>query len=90
GEGDTYHVGRFVDRRGSAHWLVIREAVIKTWQREDDMPSVVQADASFYEVVTDPELISKVKKRLNAKRAPNQMEEQQPEEVIPLSLESDS
>ncbi|MCG7985908.1 MAG: hypothetical protein JAZ20_05190 [Candidatus Thiodiazotropha weberae] len=90
GEGDTYHVGRFVDRRGSAHWLVIREAVIKTWQREDDMPSVGQADASFYEVVTDPELIGKVKKRLNAKRAPNQMEGQQTEEVIPLSLESDS
>jgi hypothetical protein len=91
GEGDTYHVGRFVDRRGSAHWLVIREAVIKTWQRQDGMPSVAQADAHFYEVVTDPELISKVKSHLNAKKAPNPMASQAAEEdVIPFSLESDA
>jgi hypothetical protein len=89
GEGDIYHVGRFVDRRGSAHWLVIREALIKAWQREDDISSDVQSDECFYEVVTDPELVGKVKGRLNTRRQQN-LEDPQENGILSLSLESDS
>lgn len=89
GEGDSYHVGRFVDRRGSAHWLVIREAVIKAWQRDDHTHSVVRSEESFYEVVTDPELVGKVKSRLNARGRQN-LEEPEGGYVLPLTLELDA
>jgi class 3 adenylate cyclase len=90
GGGDTYHVGRFVDRRGSSHWLVIREAMIKIWQREHGVPVNDQEATRFYEVVTDPELIDKIKRHLKAKKAPSQMESEAVGDVIPFSLESDA
>jgi class 3 adenylate cyclase len=70
-EGDSYYVGRFVDQQGSAHWLVIREAGIKirdSGELSGDTPSI---DGYFYEVVTDPELIGRVKNRFNSKRPKN-------------------
>ncbi len=89
GYADNYHVGRFVDRRGSAHWLVIREAIIKTWKRDDQTQHVEQSEECFYEVVTDPELVGKVKNRLNAKR-PQAQDDFQERDELPLSLESDT
>lgn len=70
GEGGVYHVGRFVDRRTSAHWLVIREARIRQWQGVAS--EATQSDEFFYEVVTDTELISKIKSRLNSRSQPSQ------------------
>ncbi|MET0067965.1 MAG: hypothetical protein ABW076_16595 [Candidatus Thiodiazotropha sp.] len=66
-EGEAYHVGRFVDRQGSAHWLVIREARIKNWQSAGDAADAV-SNEMFYEVVTDTELIGLVKGKLHSRR----------------------
>ena len=90
GEGDNYHVGRFVDRRGSAHWLVIREATVKTWKKDKNTQCIEHVEDFFYEVVTDPELVGKVKTRLNAKRPSHQDELQDSSGPIPFSLESDA
>ncbi|MES9833750.1 MAG: hypothetical protein ABW139_16055 [Candidatus Thiodiazotropha sp. DIVDIV] len=89
GEADNYHVGRFVDRRGSAHWLVIREAIVKTWKKENQSQHIEQTENCFYEVVTDPGLVGKVKSRLNAKR-PQVRDDLQEMNEIPFSLESDT
>jgi hypothetical protein len=89
GEGDSYHVGRFVDRRGSAHWLVIREALIQAWQKDDHTHNVVKSEENFYEVVTDPELLGKVKSRFNARGRQTQGEPDSGS-VLPLTLELDT
>ncbi|MCU7845179.1 MAG: hypothetical protein KZQ93_15225 [Candidatus Thiodiazotropha sp. (ex Monitilora ramsayi)] len=70
--GDThyYFVGRFMDRLGSSHWLVIREAILKGWQ--DDRLSEDSGEdhkSFFYEVITDADLVGRVKGKLSKKRA---------------------
>jgi hypothetical protein len=66
GESHYYHVGRFMDRLGSSHWLVIREARQKVW----DQGQLADGDADkslFYEVVTDTDLVGRVKAKFNTK-----------------------
>ncbi len=66
GEAHYYHVGRFMDRLGTSHWLVIREARLKTWEQGQMLDG--QGDqAFFYEVVTDADLVGRVKAKLNKK-----------------------
>ena len=62
GEGrppQRYHIGRFQDASDAAHWLVVREAPV--WLLVGN--ELVPGDAtgrSFYEVVSNPELIQQV------------------------------
>ncbi len=67
GDAHDYHVGRFMDRLGGSHWLVVREAGIKLW--EDGKLVNVEGDGAgkFYEVVTDPDLVGRVKEKLSSK-----------------------
>ncbi|MET0026732.1 MAG: hypothetical protein ABW101_03780 [Candidatus Thiodiazotropha sp.] len=67
GDGEAYYVGRFVDRHGSAHWLVIREARIKSWQNSAETADAASSEL-FYEVVTDTELIGRIKSKLDSRR----------------------
>jgi hypothetical protein len=90
GGGDSYYVGRFVDQQGSAHWLVIREAGIKNREREALSGDIPPTDDYFYEVVTDPELVGRVKNRFNSKRPKNQEDLLVESSEMPLSLESDA
>jgi hypothetical protein len=68
GEVHHYHVGRFMDRLGSSHWLVVREARLKRWI-EGKLVTPDEESETFYEVVTDTELIGRVKEKLSGKKA---------------------
>jgi class 3 adenylate cyclase len=68
GEAHHYHVGRFMDRLGSSHWLVVREARLKRWI-EGKLVTPDEESETFYEVVTDTELIGRVKEKLSGKKA---------------------
>ncbi|MCU7803706.1 MAG: hypothetical protein KZQ92_09690 [Candidatus Thiodiazotropha sp. (ex Lucinoma borealis)] len=89
GDSHHYHVGRFVDRQGSSHWLVIRQAPIKGWRDGELAEDLPDSDESFYEVITDTDLVGRVKEKLNSRYSHNQsVVESEPES--PLQLESDS
>lgn len=72
GEIHYYHVGRFMDRLGTSHWLVVREADMKVWQNGQLSQESAGDDAVFYEVVTDADLIGRVKEKLGSKRTSGQ------------------
>jgi hypothetical protein len=67
GETHLYHVGRFMDRLGGSHWLVIREAKIKRWDQGKLLDSLSDESEIFYEVITDANLIGRVKEKLSGK-----------------------
>jgi class 3 adenylate cyclase len=67
GDSHDYHVGRFMDRLGGSHWLVIREAGIKRWEEGKLVKIDGKETAKFYEVITDTELIGRVKDKLSGK-----------------------
>lgn len=69
GEAHLYHVGRFMDRMGSSHWLVIREAGIKRWDQGQLIAPSGEGNGTFYEVITDTDLIGRVKEKLGSKQA---------------------
>lgn len=69
GETHHYHVGRFMDRLGGSHWLVVREARLKCWIQGKLTAAEEVEDEPFFEVVTDPELIGRVKQKLSGKKA---------------------
>ncbi|MCF6282562.1 MAG: hypothetical protein L3J28_10225 [Candidatus Polarisedimenticolaceae bacterium] len=63
---EHYHIGRYPDLKGLIHWVIVREAPIRLWNGEQ----LGEADPSgrhFYEVVTDPNLIAKIKSKLSSK-----------------------
>jgi hypothetical protein len=68
GEMHQYHIGRFMDRLGSSHWLVVREAQLKYWNNGNLVAPPERDDETFYEVITDANLVGRVKEKLNAKR----------------------
>ncbi len=68
GEIHHYHVGRFMDQLGSSHWLVVREAQLKCWDNGNLVALPEVDDETFYEVITDANLVGRVKEKLNAKR----------------------
>jgi class 3 adenylate cyclase len=88
GESHYYHVGRFVDRRGSSHWLVVRQAVIKVWNAGKIEENSDILDSYFYEIVTDTNLIGRVKDKFHSRT----LRKKQPPDIqaeMPLSLELD-
>jgi class 3 adenylate cyclase len=88
GDAHYYHVGRFVDRRGSSHWLVVRQSVIKAWREGKIQENGEILDNYFYEIVTDTNLIGRVKDKLHS-RTPRKKQADDILGEIPLSLESD-
>jgi class 3 adenylate cyclase len=69
GEAHQYHVGRFMDRLGGSHWLVIREAKLKHWEQGRLVDSQDHEGVAFYEVITDADLVGRVKEKLSGKGA---------------------
>ncbi|MCU7807495.1 MAG: hypothetical protein KZQ73_06455 [Candidatus Thiodiazotropha sp. (ex Semelilucina semeliformis)] len=68
GETHYYHVGRFMDRLGSSHWLVVREAKLKVWQ-SGQLSDDGDTEHFFYEVVTNTDLVGRVKEKLGKGRS---------------------
>ncbi|MCU7906586.1 MAG: hypothetical protein KZQ76_12235 [Candidatus Thiodiazotropha sp. (ex Epidulcina cf. delphinae)] len=89
GDPHFYHVGRFVDRQGSAHWLVIREAPLKSWREGGLVEELAGSDEYFYEVVTDADLIGRVKGKLSSRRSTRKAGSGPQQETL-ISLESDT
>ncbi|MEW8091910.1 MAG: hypothetical protein AB2784_20040, partial [Candidatus Thiodiazotropha endolucinida] len=87
GGSHYYHVGRFVDRRGSSHWLAVRQGAIKAWDagKIEDNRDIL--DNYFYEIITDTNLIGRVKDKLHSRSSRNRQSDDTGE--TPLSLESD-
>jgi len=77
GEVHHYHVGRFLDRLGTSHWLVIREARVKLWDQSTLTPlQQAEEGATFYEVITDAELVGRVKEKLSSRSTSNDSTEE--------------
>ncbi len=89
GESHYYHVGRFVDRQGSSHWLVVRQGTVKVWKDGNIEESSDIPQESFYEIVTDANLIGRVKDKLHSRSA-RLKQADDPTGEIQLSLESDT
>ncbi|MEW8046863.1 MAG: hypothetical protein AB2805_10260, partial [Candidatus Thiodiazotropha sp.] len=87
GGSHYYHVGRFVDRRGSSHWLVVRQGAIQVWDagKIEDNRDIL--DNYFYEIITDTNLIGRVKDKLHSRSSRNRQSDDTQGET-PLSLES--
>jgi len=69
GETHYYHVGRFMDRMGTSHWLVVREARLKVWRNGQMEADEAVGETFFYEVITDADLIGRVKEKISLKPA---------------------
>ena len=66
-QSERYHVGRYPDLKGTTHWLVVREAPVRVWDGRsigDEEPN----GRRFYEVITEPKLIARVKAKLSPDR----------------------
>lgn len=60
-----FYVGRYPDKIGAMHWLVIREAPVRLWIGNDaDVEET--GGRLFYEVVTDPQVTKELMVRLVA------------------------
>jgi class 3 adenylate cyclase len=88
GDSHYYHVGRFVDRRGSSQWLVVRQGTVKVWNRGEIEENKDSLESYFYEIVTDTNLIGRVKDKLHSRSSRNKQNDDIPKGT-PLSLESD-
>lgn len=63
---EYYHIGRYPDLKGLIHWVIVRESPIRLW----DGKQLGEADPSgrhFYEIVTNPTVISKIKTKLSSR-----------------------
>ncbi len=61
------HAGRFTDRTGGVHWLVVREARVRVWSENGELREDKQG-RRFYEVVTDPDLLALAKRRMRQRK----------------------
>ncbi|WP_456414512.1 hypothetical protein [Thiolapillus sp.] len=66
---DHYYVGRFPDLSGKTRWQVIRQSVVKHWDGGKLLvPSAVKkSENSFYELVTDPEILNRTREKLSGR-----------------------
>jgi hypothetical protein len=72
GSFDHYHAGRFVDRLGASHWIIVREAPIKLFSDDNNIMEPGGRSDKFYEVINHSELIARVKSKLRYRRTVSQ------------------
>lgn len=65
GQQERFHAGRYPDRNGRMHWLIVREAAVRLWQN-DSIGEVVLDHANFYEVIVDPGLLTLLRSKIRA------------------------
>jgi len=66
-EHSAFYAGRYPDRTGKMHWLVVREAPVRLWVG-NNASTEEEWGRRFYEVVTDPAVVSLLKERVSNKR----------------------
>ena len=64
---ECFYTGRYQDRNRRMHWLVVRKSPLHIWER-GQMSERQVPDQYFYEVVTDPFLITRVRAKLRLPR----------------------
>jgi hypothetical protein len=69
-----FYVGRYPDRSGVMHWLVIREAPVRLWIGNDATIEEL-GGRLFYEVITDPEVTKSLMEKLVASGAVTRRED---------------
>ncbi len=65
GRAQRFYVGRYPDRNGRMHWLVVREAPLRVW----DGGQILEGPPDtrrFYEVVVDPTLLTLIRSKLRS------------------------
>ncbi len=65
GQSERFHVGRYPDRKGRMHWLVIREAPVRLWENEI-VGARARGQGCFYEVIMEPSLMTLIRSKLRA------------------------
>jgi hypothetical protein len=63
----VFYAGRYPDRSGKMHWLVVREAPVRLWVG-NSVNTEEEWGRRFYEVITNPEVISRLKERIMDKK----------------------
>jgi len=64
---DCYYVGRFPDPSGKNRWQVIRKSAVKYWDGEKLLSPSTEDGDGFYELVTDPEILSRTRDKLSGR-----------------------
>lgn len=62
-EQSVFYAGRYPDRKGKMHWLVVREAPVRIWVG-NSINTEEEWGRRFYEVITDPDIITMLKDRI--------------------------
>lgn len=66
-EHSVFYAGRYPDRAGKMHWLVVREAPVRLWVG-NSINTEEEWGRRFYEVITNPDVISRIKDRITDKK----------------------
>ncbi len=66
-EHSVFYAGRYPDRNGKMHWLVVREAPVRLWVG-NSINTEEEWGRRFYEVITNPDVISRLKERIIDKK----------------------
>ncbi len=64
-EQSVFYAGRYPDRTGKMHWLVVREAPVRIWIG-NSINTEEEWGRRFYEVITDANVISMLKDRITS------------------------
>ncbi len=66
-EHSVFYAGRYPDRTAKMHWLVVREAPVRLWVG-NSINTEEEWGRRFYEVITNPDVISGLKERITEKK----------------------
>ncbi len=64
---DHYYVGRFPDASGKTRWQVVRQSLMKHWDGERFLSPSEESGNSFYELVTDPDILGRTREKLSGR-----------------------
>ncbi len=67
-EKSVFYAGRYPDRAGKMHWLVVREAPVRIWIG-NTINTEEEWGRRFYEVITDPDVIAMLKDRITSDKS---------------------
>jgi hypothetical protein len=66
-EHSVFYAGRYPDRAGRMHWLVVREAPVRLWVG-NSINTEEEWGRRFYEVITDHNVIAQIKDKVASKK----------------------
>jgi hypothetical protein len=67
-EHSVFYAGRYPDRIGRMHWLVVREAPVRLWVG-NSINTEEEWGRRFYEVITDTDVIAYIKEKVASKKS---------------------